>query len=448
MSAVAGATTPSPTAAGRSPQEAAWDHAEGEAVAVMSTVNVAIARLVAALRELLDADGWAGVGIQSPEHWLTWKAGVSRSRAEGLVRIARRLHDLPACWALFEQGRVGEDAMVRIARRVPRARDAEFAALAPLLLIPQLDRMLRSLPEQPDGTDRPATPEPERMCRVRERRDGWLRGEFCLPPDEGAVFQLGLTAGRDAEFRDRNDLHPDDQADPDAVAQPDGTRRVTWADGLVRMASEAADALDPTFQRTGQRGDRNLVVLHHDIDPDGALGPGQLEMGAAVPDTVARFLSCDGQVQVLTYRLGQLVGINPTERTPNRATRRYLARRDQGCTHPLCTQQLWLHAHHIVHWADRGLTVPANLVLLCPMHHRALHLGAFRIEGDPEAGTLRFLDHFGQLIEPPGLDPPPNRPPGAGPPDNGGPPGDGQPAPSPYTPPLAERLPSHSFVWN
>jgi hypothetical protein len=75
------------------------------------------------------------------------------------------------------------------------------------------------------------------------------------------------------------------------------------------------------------------------------------------------------------------------------------------------------------------------------MHHRALHLGAFSIEGDPEAGTLRFLDHFGHPIAPPRLDPPP----GTGPPD-GGPPGHAPP--QPYTPPLAERLTADTFAWN
>src|SRR5690606_815945 len=183
-----------PAGSGRSPQEAAWLYAEGEAAAVMGTVNVAVARLVAALRVLVESDGWVGPGVQSPEHWLTWKAGVARGRAEGLVRIARRAGELPACWALFEQGRLGEDAMVRIARHVPAARDGEVAALAPRLLISQLDRLLRSLPEQADGLDRPPAPDPERMCELRERRDGWLRGKFCLPPDEAAVVRLGLMA--------------------------------------------------------------------------------------------------------------------------------------------------------------------------------------------------------------------------------------------------------------
>jgi hypothetical protein len=399
-------------------------------------VNVAVARLVNAVSDLLAVDGWVGHGIQSPEHWVCWKAGVSRSRAAGLVHIARRARELPACFALFAEGRLGEDAMVRIARRVPASRDAEIAALAPQLLIAQLDRVLRSLPEQADGsTERPA---PERTMRIRDSRDGWTRGEFCLPADEGALVRLGLTAARDAEFRDRNDLDPDDSADADVEGLADGARAVSWADGLVRMASEAADALDPTFRRTGHRGERNTVVLHLDIDPDGTHSPAQLELGSVVPDHVARYLCCDARVQVMTYLQGRLIGINPAERTVNRATRRYLARRDQGCTFPLCGQKLWLHAHHIRHWEHGGVTEPRNLTMLCPSHHRALHQGEFTIDGDPEAGTLRFLDRWATPIAPPDPIPP------GEPPPNGRPP----PFTPPFTPPFAEPLRSDSFSWN
>ena len=80
------------------------------------------------------------------------------------------------------------------------------------------------------------------MVQVRDGRDGWTRGTFCLPADEGALVRSGCTAGRDAEFRDRNDLDPDDDG---AVEAPG---RSSWADGLVRMASEAADAFDPTLR--------------------------------------------------------------------------------------------------------------------------------------------------------------------------------------------------------
>ena len=83
---------------------------------------------------------------------------------------------------------------------------------------------------------------------------------------------------------------------------------------------------------------------------------------------------------------------------------------------------------------SRGLTEPQNLVLLCPFHHRALHAGAFQIEGDPEAGTLRFLDPWGQPIEATPPDPPGEPPPGERPP--------------PFTPPLGERLTADTFTWN
>ena len=152
----------------------AWRAAEATAVDVMGAVNAAVARLVSAVAQLLAVDGWVGAGIRSPEHWVSWKAGVSHGRAEGLVRIARRIDDLPECFALFAAGRLTEDAMARISRRVPAARDTEIAAVAPTLLISQLDRLLRSLPEQPDGSAE--RPEPERVCRVRDeprRLDPW-----------------------------------------------------------------------------------------------------------------------------------------------------------------------------------------------------------------------------------------------------------------------------------
>ena len=409
------------------PTERAWAEGEASTVALMGTINVAVARLVATIRLLIDRDGWHGSGIQSVEHWVTWKAGVSRRRAEGLVRIVRRMHELPACWALFDAGQLTEDAMVRIARKVPAARDEEVAGWAPGMLISQLTRVLKSCPELPDpDPDQPPLGESrERYLHMHEDSDGWGMGEFSLPADEMAQLRIALQHGRDAEFRDRHGL------DVDAEVLSSGS--VTWADGLMRLAREGLDALDPTLARTGRRGERTKVILHHDIDPRGNLGPGQLHLGHVIPDTVARFLACDAEVLVASYKAGQLIGINPTDRTVSRALRRMIERRDQGCAHPRCTQTRWLHIHHIIYWAQRGLTIPPNLVCLCPTHHRQLHDSQITIDGNPEMGTLRFLDARGRPIEPP-----PPRSPG--------------PLrlhePSPFTPPHGERLHPLGFSWN
>jgi hypothetical protein len=320
--------------------------------------------------------------------------------------------------------------MVCIARRVPAGRDAEVAAWAPGMLVSQLRRALASCPELPDPAPGARAPAhlSERFFRSRSTPDGWLKGEFCLPPSEAPVVQAGLQAARDAEFRDRKGLEAD--AEVDGVP---GRHAVTGADAFVRLASEATDALDPTLARTGHRGERHKVVLHHDVDPDGTLGPGQLHLGAVVPDTVARYLGCDAEVMVAAYRAGQLLGITPTTRTVPRHLRRVIERRDQGCAHPLCGQTRWLHVHHLVFWHQGGRTVPSNLVCLCPTHHRELHEGLLSIDGDPDQGTLRFLDRRGTPIEPPG---------------------GGSPAalrldePSPFTPPYGERLDSRWFTWN
>lgn len=410
----------------------AWDAAERETVALMGTVNLAMAALVSTIADLIRRDGWLGHGIRSVEHWVTWKACVSERRAQGLVRIARRIEELPRCWALFESGRITEDLMVLLARRLPADRDGEMAQQVPSLLVSQLRRILATCPELPDGVPK-VSPRPQRQRCVSSytHPDGWLSGEFCLPPSEAPLYDLAMGAARDAQFRDRNDLDSDTElSDLSSGASRPG---VSWADAFVRLLQEGSDGLDPTLQRSGYRGERQQIVLHHDVDAQGTLGPGQLNLGSILPDPVARYLGCDAKVRVVTYRAGRISGISPAVRTVSRALRRAIERRDQGCVHPLCAQRRWLHLHHIIFWGQGGLSEPANLVCLCPLHHRELHEGDFRIEGDPEAGTLRFYDARGTPIEPPG----------------GGSPGPLRLLePTPYQQPYGGPLATGSFGWN
>lgn len=58
-------------------------------------VNVAHAELVAVIVQVLESGCWNGHGIRSPEHWVTWKTGVSPTRARDLVLIAQRSIELP-----------------------------------------------------------------------------------------------------------------------------------------------------------------------------------------------------------------------------------------------------------------------------------------------------------------------------------------------------------------
>lgn len=172
--------------------------------------------------------------------------------------------------------------MARIARRVPSAYDEQVARIAPDYLISQLERALGCLP--PLEEPAPA-PNRQRYHRRHTGRDGWTSGEYCLPPDEAVVLERGMTAAREAEFRDRHDLAPDAEVTQGEAQSVDG------ADALVRMASEAADALDAHLQRTGTRGDRFQVVLHQQADADGRIGPARLHLGPFVDRATARYLA-------------------------------------------------------------------------------------------------------------------------------------------------------------
>jgi hypothetical protein len=56
----------------------------------------------------------------------------------------------------------------------------------------------------------------------------------------------------------------------------------------------------------------------------------------------------------------------------------------------------WLHAHHVVHWADGGPTDADNLILLCGYHHRLVHERGWRVE----PGSHEFVRPDGRSYRP------------------------------------------------
>ena len=383
----------------------------------MGSINAATAALVATIGMLLDTDGWHGEGI-SRRALGVLEGRCVQAPGPGLVAIARRREELPVCFGLFGEGRLTEDAMVRIARRVPAERDAEVAGWAATMMISQLTRVLAACPS---STPRPSPSRSGRSTLGTDPRDGWVRGTLPSPPTRAPWSWPGCWRARDAEFRDRNDL-PAEAPVTDGAASGGELGRRPGAHGLRslrRPRRHVPTHRAPRGTQPGRHPPRTSTA-------DGTLGPARLHLGGHIPDAVARYLGCDAKVVLATYQAGRLLGITTTDRTPNRRLRRLLEQRDGGCAHPLCEQKRWLHAHHIVYWEDGGLTTPDNLLCLCPLHHRALHHGDFTITGNPENGTIRFTDRHGRAIEPPPFAPP------------GAPPNPQQPGR--YQQPLGERL--------
>jgi hypothetical protein len=100
--------------------------------------------------------------------------------------------------------------------------------------------------------------------------------------------------------------------------------------------------------------------------------------------TIAR-ICCDADLAVAAVNeYGEPLNLGRTSRNTNRAQRRALALRDQGCVFPGCD---WpparCQAHHLLYWSHDGPTDLDNLALICWFHHQLLHEGGWALARIP-----------------------------------------------------------------
>ncbi len=413
--------------------EAVAEWAEGRVAELMGIINAATAELASVIGRVLETGAWGGPGLRSPEHWVSWRAGVSAGRARGLVAMARRLKELPAVAGEFSAGRLSEDSVRLVVARTPAGRDAEVADLATRTTVSQLGRILASLPPVPadpdPGTPTPAPPDPDsaEVSFGPDDADRWSLRAVGLAAEDGALVARALEAAREAEFRDQEP----------AAAPGARPRGVTWARALVRMAGAALDVLDPATAAGGRPSDRYQVLVHvRPGDPPAA----NVHLGPALSDSARRRLSCDADVRWVLEEEGRPLALGRRRRTVDPVLRRLIEERDRGCRFPSCPQRVGIQIHHLVHFEDGGETEPRNLAALCGRHHRDHHLDRLGISGDPTSPDgLVFTDRWGRRIDPPPPTPPPSRP---GPGDHP------EPAPPRYVAPSAERIDSRWFAWS
>ncbi len=380
----------------------------------LGSVNAATAELVDVISEVIERGAWQGVGIRSPQHWVSWKCAVSGARAKRLVAMATVLPELPACRALFLEGRLTEDHAATICKYTLPCHDTEVAELAPECTPSQLGRALRLLPHRRD-LEPPASvaepepepePEPPAEGDTHGRRsvdfgsddDGRWWARMILPPDEGALVEKALGLARDDLFAD-------------------GRSEVGWSDALVHLAETAIDGFaDPDRcdhpqggrRRRRRGGERFTVVIHQ---RDDQARSAEIHLGPRLPDSLRRYLTCDANVRWVLDRDGNPYKVAATHRTVPDWLRTLIEDRDQCCRVPGCGRRRWLHVHHIHHWEDGGLTIPENLIALCRYHHREHHLGRLHIRGDPTTPNgLIFTDASGRRIQPLHARPPNRQP--------------------------------------
>src|SRR3712207_7872044 len=81
-------------------------------------IAAAQAELLRLIAEFDRREGWAGPGMLSCAHWLSWRIGLSLGTARDQIRVARRLEELPELETAFAAGRVSYSkvrAIIRVA---------------------------------------------------------------------------------------------------------------------------------------------------------------------------------------------------------------------------------------------------------------------------------------------------------------------------------------------
>jgi len=381
-------------------KERRFDEIEAELAELCGQRNAIDGRITELLAEV-DGEGLLqGTGVKSLEHFATWQLGCNRGRARDLAAIARRLEELPVTTGLLRDGLLSADQVAVIANRAPAGTDQDYADLAQLATVSQLQRALRAERTRPDPE--PAAPPPappERQVSAWWDDDDTWHAHLRLPKTDGAVADAALRYHLDALVNEWKHAHgaSKDRHRRDDTAPP----FPTLADAFLRLLEHGWDA-DATAR---PHGHRHTVVLHVDVETRAA----DLHLRPALTDAERRYLCCDAKVETWFERDGIPIGAARTTREIPRRLRRALEHRDRCCQVPGCNATVGLHAHHLIHWEDGGPTELWNLALVCPFHHRAHHAGIIRIRGP--ASRLRVTDRRGRQLTAGGLARSPSGPP-------------------------------------
>ena len=161
-------------------------------------IAAAQAELLTWIAEFDRREGWAGPGMLSCAHWLSWRIGMTLGTARDQVRVARRLEDLPAVAAAFTDGRVSY-SKVRAITRVAQPDDGiDWVELARHSSAAQLDRIVRGVGRA--HANELAERDPQAAAwrlRTRTRYDD--NGNFILTISGPAQLLPVIRAGLDAK---------------------------------------------------------------------------------------------------------------------------------------------------------------------------------------------------------------------------------------------------------
>jgi hypothetical protein len=333
------------------------------------------ADLLRSVAELASTGAWRGDGAADLASWMCARWQMSGRTARELVRDAQALKARPALGEALASGSISIDQCKALAVLCDEDSDDDEVWLEMLSSwsYPELARearkhIARELERRDDGVFL-------RMAHTPDER--YLRGEFQLHPEDGAVVMAAIDA---------------------RIAHGTALRDLDRAAGLALV--ELAKATDGgTVKRPWVVVSVSEAALAGKADAVAAVGTGR-DVGFVAAET-ARRLDCDATRQlVVKDEQGRITGVGRNEQAISRSTRRAVEDRDGGmCTFPGCERDVFVECHHIDHREHGGSNHPDNLLLVCWTHHALVHEGGWSLKG-PAGPHITWVRPDGSPFEP------------------------------------------------
>lgn len=381
----------------------AVDNIGVEICALAGQIAAATARFLTLLADFDEQRGWAGPGLHSCAHWLSWKCGMSLHTGREYVRVAKALRPLPAMRKAFEQGNLSYSKVRALTRVTTPSNEKQMVRLgreAPAAQIDRLTAGLRKVADNESGKSKA----PERF-QVRwhwdpDTGDFVIKGR--LAAQDGARILAALTSAereRTQTAMPSPDNEPKIDNDDDATAlsdepitQQNAAKKPPGDIGPALLAMAEIAATAPTNNASGVSNSAEVVFFH---EHDNLRVPG----GPVLPDNDSEEVLCNAHLRLAKTKKQCVLNLGRKTRVTSHKQMLALNYRNGSCRTPGCGRTRFLHAHHVQFWGRGGETKLDNLILLCGTCHRALHRGQFTITalGDQQ---FEFRTLNGDVIDP------------------------------------------------
>ena len=298
-------------------------------------------------------------GQSSTPMWAQVHIGQRAREARALLDAGLACESLPLTDKAWAQGEISSSAARTICAGRPEGHEAAYTAVESTLVDFAAGRAWREL--------RATIAYAHRCADALDGRE----------PDDRNGLRLSLVGDRYALSADLDSLagakvEAAIAAATDApTADDERSRSKRHADALVTVCEFYLDHAELPME--GGEAPHLGVVLDWDTIVGGTPSAGVV--GPSLSPSQISQLLCDAKIsRIVLGPNSQPLDLGREQREPNRAMRRALAARDQGCRFPGCGRRPgWCHAHHVVWWVSGGKTAIVNLVLLCRFHHRVVH---------------------------------------------------------------------------